>query len=244
MSKKSDLVYPMRLQRYLAKCGLGSRRFCETLIQNGSIRLNGVTVATQGVKVLEDDLVEYNNTPVSPVDPVYIALNKPIGYVSSNFDPHHTLLARDLIDIRERASLFHVGRLDKDSSGLILYTNDGNFAQRISHPSNEIEKEYVVTVREYLKKDDLAAVKRNGIVIDTVRYRIKDFSIHTSRTVHIILQEGKNREIRKIFSSLGYTISGLHRIRIGDILLGNLESGSFRYLTDEEVESIKGVAGG
>lgn len=244
MSRKSDLVYPMRLQRYLAKCGLGSRRFCETLIQNGSIRINGATVTTMGVKVLEDDLVEYNDTPVFPVNPVHIALNKPIGYVSSNFDPHHTLLARDLIDVRERSSLFHVGRLDKDSSGLILYTNDGNFAQLVSHPSHEIEKEYVVTVHEHLKSDDLETVKRDGIVIDTVLYSIEDFVISSPRKAHIILREGKNREIRKIFSSLGYTISGLHRIRIGDILLGNLESGSFRYLTDEEIESIKGVTGG
>ena len=136
------IEYPIRLQAYLAKCGCGSRRYCEQLIADGRVMVNNKTIREMGVKVNENDIVQVDTETVEVVDKsYYIALNKPKGYVCTNFDPNETKYARELIGIRDQNLLFNVGRLDRDSNGLILFTNDGDFANKIMHPSQEIEKE-------------------------------------------------------------------------------------------------------
>ncbi len=224
--------YPIRLQSYLAKCGVGSRRGCETLITEGRVSVNNKIVIELGTKVNEDDIVYVDDVLAEPAEQtLYFALNKPRGFVCTNHDPNETAYARDLIDIPERNLLFNVGRLDKDSQGLILFTNDGDWANLIMHPSSETEKEYIVKVDRELSKKDLDDCYR-GLVKP---YRIKSYKLLSKKEVSVVLTEGKNREIRNMFEILGYEVKKLTRIRIGDIKLGDLQGGQFRRLTKGEV---------
>ncbi|MGM0431693.1 MAG: pseudouridine synthase [Spirochaetota bacterium] len=229
----------VRLQAFLAKCGFGSRRSCEQLIEEGKVSVNGKTVTSHGVKVSSTDQVMCCGQVATPYNKVYIAVHKPVGYVVSNADPHNSLLAINLIDIPEKPSLFHVGRLDKDSSGLILYTNDGEFSNLIAHPSHEIEKEYIVTLSEKPDMRRLTQLSGNGIVVDGIRYRCNTITSLGDNQVAVTLHEGKNREIRRAFSYLEHPVYALHRIRIDGIVLGNLPQGSFRYLSNAEIQSIR-----
>jgi 23S rRNA pseudouridine2605 synthase len=231
--------YPVRLQSYLAKSGFGSRRSCEKLIAEGRVSINTQVVRQMGVKVQSDDVVMVDDILAEPADRiVYYALHKPKGYVCTNYDPNEKLYARDLITVAEHNLLFHVGRLDKESTGLILYTNDGDAAQKIMHPANEIEKEYAVMTSEPIQRSDLEEALR-GIYIDSQKpYVIKKFEIRSKRWVVITLTEGKNRELRKIFSYFGYTIKRLVRIRIGPILLDDLAIGAYRPVKKQEIAAL------
>lgn len=233
--------FPMRLQAYLSKCGVASRRASEELIKAGRVMVNNKTVREMGVKVNEDDVVQVDGETVEISEKLYyIALNKPRGYVCSNYDPNEEYFARDLINMRDRDLLFNVGRLDKDSSGLILFTNDGKFANAMMHPRYQVEKEYVVRVDRNIEIDDLNKAL-DGIYIDMpTPYRIKryDFMPRTKQMIRITLTEGKNREIRKIFSFLGYDVKSLIRVRIGCVELGELETGDWRNLRSEEINGL------
>ena len=232
----------LRLQVYMAKCGLGGRRYCEELITQGRVMVNNRTVRELGTKVCPDsDIVQVDGETIEMSDKLYyIALNKPRGYVCTNYDPNEDSYARDLITIRDQNLLFNVGRLDKDSNGLILFSNDGEFANKVTHPRNGIEKEYLVHLDRKPDVEDLKnAVK--GLYIDMNQpYRILRFSFVPMRRdyIKVVLTEGKNREIRKIFSFLGYEVKGLTRIRIGCIELGSLESGKFRNLSKREIDGL------
>lgn len=226
------IEYPIRLQSYLAKCGVGSRRGCETLITEGRVSINNRIVVELGTKVNEDDIVYVDDVLAEPAEQtLYFALNKPRGFVCTNHDPNETAYARDLIDIPERNLLFNVGRLDKDSQGLILFTNDGDWANLIMHPSSETEKEYLVKVDHELSKKDLDDAYR-GLVKP---YRIRSYKLLSKKEVSVVLTEGKNREIRNMFDILGYDVKKLTRTRIGDVKLGDLPTGQFRRLTKAEV---------
>lgn len=229
------IEYPIRLQSYLAKCGVGSRRGCEELITQGRVMVNNRKVTELGTKVNEDDIVYVDDMLAEPEERnYYYALNKPKGYVCTNYDPNETAYARDLIDVPEKSLLFNVGRLDKDSQGLILFTNDGDFANLIMHPSSETEKEYIVrTDLEILKKDMDDAYR--GLIRP---YRIKSYRILGKRDASVVLTEGKNREIRNMFEAMGYEVKRLTRIRIGHIELGELGLGKYRKLTKSEVNSL------
>ena len=229
------IEYPIRLQSYLAKCGVGSRRGCEELITQGRVMVNNKKVTELGTKVNEDDIVYVDDMLAEPEERnYYYALNKPKGYVCTNYDPNETAYARDLIDVPEKSLLFNVGRLDKDSQGLILFTNDGDFANLIMHPSSETEKEYIVrTDLEILKKDMDDAYR--GLIKP---YRIKSYRILGKRDASVVLTEGKNREIRNMFEAMGYEVKRLTRVRIGHIELGELGIGKYRKLTKSEVNSL------
>ena len=230
------IEYPIRLQSYLAKCGAGSRRSCENLILEGRVMVNNKVVTELGTKVNENDIVYVDATLAEPSEQsYYFVLNKPRGYVCTNYDPNETAYARDLIDIPEKNLLFNVGRLDKDSQGLIIFTNDGEFANTVMHPSSETEKEYIVkTDIDILKKDMDDAYR--GLVKP---YKIKSYKLLGKREVSVVLTEGKNREIRNLFDILGYQVKKLTRIRIGDIHLGDLAGGHYRRMTKAEIQSLK-----
>ena len=233
--------FPMRLQAYMAKCGVGSRRACEELIRDGRVMVNNKVVREMGTKVNEDDIVQVDTETIELADRLYyIALNKPRGYVCTNYDPNEDRYARDLIDIRENQMLFNVGRLDKDSNGLIIFTNDGYFANKMMHPKYEVEKEYIVKLDRPVEIEDLQRAL-DGIYIDMPRpYRIKRYDLmpRTREFVRITLIEGKNREIRKIFSYLGYDVKSLTRIRVGCVELDEMKPGEWRNLTREEVSGL------
>ncbi|MFA7559270.1 MAG: pseudouridine synthase [Sphaerochaeta sp.] len=233
--------YPARLQVYMAKSGCGSRRYCETLIEAGRVTVNTKRVTTLGTKVEKEDVVMVDGQLVEPVEArYYIALNKPRGYVSTNYDPNERNFARDLIAIEQKNLLFSVGRLDKDSSGLLLFTNDGELAQKLTHPSYEVEKEYFVQANRPIARRDLEDMLR-GVYLpdDRLPYRIARFEILGPKWTRIILTEGKNREIRKLLEYFDYRVIELIRVRLGSIELGNLKTGHWRQLTKGEVQQLQ-----
>ena len=236
-----NTMFPMRLQAYMAKCGVASRRASEELISSGRVMVNNRTVREMGVKVNEDDIVQVDGETIELSEKLYyIALNKPRGYVCTNYDPNEDRYARDLIAIRDNRLLFNVGRLDKDSTGLLLFTNDGDFANRMMHPRYEIEKEYIVKLDRNVDIEDLNRAL-DGLYIDMpTPYRIKRYDLipRTKDYIRVTLTEGKNREIRKIFSFLNYDVKSLTRIRIGCVELGDMQPGEWRNLREDEIKGL------
>jgi 23S rRNA pseudouridine2605 synthase len=225
----------IRLQVYLARSGLGSRRSCEELIRDGRIAINGERVIVMGVKVLPGDKVTIDGKVVTPAkDLVYVALHKPRGYICANADPHGRPLASDLFKPVVKERLFHVGRLDFLSTGLIFYTNDGDFTRRVSHPGTRIEKEYLI---EAARKIDESFLKqyRKGIRVGDTVYHCVGFTLRSDHSALITLLEGKNREIRNVFASRNIRLKKVHRIRIGAVTLKGIAPGRFRKLTEREV---------
>ncbi len=227
----------IRLHVYLARCGIASRRRSEEYITAGRITVNGLPVTELGTKVRPDDKVEFDGRRVSPeTEKVYLALNKPKGYVCSSSDHFGRPLAVDLVkDAFPTLRLYNVGRLDMDSAGLLFFTNDGDFAERVMHPSSGFEKEYIVTTDRPIPKKLLDSF-RSGVTIEGVSYKIEGYKLHGPRAVGLVLIEGKNREIRRLFEASSYTVAELVRIRIGIATLDRLKTGEFRYLTRKERE--------
>lgn len=229
------LDYPIRLQSFLAKSGFGSRRSCEELIVQGRVKVNGKVCSVLGSRVEEDDAVYVDGVIAEPSDRFYYyALHKPVGYVCSNYDPNEDRFAVDLIDVPQNNLLFHIGRLDKDSSGLILYTNDGELANKVMHPSHQVEKEYMVQTDVPIQRKDLDQALKGNVP----PYTIKSYELITKRWVKIILTEGKNREVRNLLGILGYNVIKLVRTRVGGVELGKMPVGRYRPLTKSEITSL------
>ena len=228
----------LRLQVYLDKCDVGSRRKCEALIAAGQVSVNNLVVRVQGTKVHYRDVVTFEGKEVHPTAQMeYILLNKPEGYLCSNYDAEGRPIAIDLLKASGDRRLFHVGRLDFKSSGLIIYTNDGAFANAVAHPSSEIEKEYILEVDKPLLETDLSDFK-TGVNMDGVWYRIESYRIINQFQVSLVLIEGKNREIRNLFAGRGYYVRKLKRIRIGPVTSFNLRPGDYRNLTKQEIHDL------
>ncbi len=229
---------PVRLQAYLAHCGVASRRASEELILSGRVSVNGRRVTELGTRVSGGDQVHLDGRPVA-VEQVlrYIALHKPPEYICSASDPQGRPLARSLLDPEVTERVYTVGRLDYRSSGLILFTNDGDFAARVGHPSTEIEKEYLVEATGVIA-DQVLDEFRAGVNVEGVLYRCRDIERLGRKSVRVVLVEGKNREIRRVFSHFHLHPQRLQRIRIGSILLGNLKEGRSRALQPAELERL------
>ena len=233
----------MRLNKFLATAGIASRRTCEELIKNGEIKVNDKVVTTLATDVNEKkDKVEYKGEILSlPSSFIYLKMNKPKGYASTSNDEKGRKTIFDLLEDKS-VRLFNVGRLDYDTEGLILLTNDGDFANRVIHPSFEIEKEYVVTVEGRMLESEFA-VLRKGVVVNGERMpeaKVKPISFDGKFTkVDVIITEGQNHQVRRMFEAIGRNIRLLKRIRIGKIKLGNLYRGKTKPLTDEEISSFK-----
>jgi 23S rRNA pseudouridine2605 synthase/23S rRNA pseudouridine2604 synthase len=226
----------VRLQKFLSGTGICSRRKGEEYIRSGWVKVNGKTVTELGVKVdPERDLVEVDNAAIeSNSASIYIALNKPRGYVSSCRQPDEKIVL-DLVDISER--IYPIGRLDKDSSGLLLLTNDGLLHHQLSHPSFNHEKEYEVGVSQAITNGALKKLAK-GLPMMGTRTRPADVRRISERRFRIVLQEGKNRQIRRMVRKVGNRVVSLKRIRIANIRLGDLPSGSWRHLTPEELADL------
>ena len=224
----------IRLNKYIASSGLCSRREADTLIENGKVTINGV-VAVQGSKVLDGDVVEVNGRKVTPEDDmVYIAFNKPLGITctTDTRDPSNII---DYIGFDDR--IFPVGRLDKNSSGLILLTNDGSIVNKLLRAENGHEKEYLVTVNRPYDKAFIKSMESGVPVLGqlTLPCKIKPAG---DKTFKIILHQGLNRQIRRMCEYLGYKVTKLKRIRFMNIMLGDLETGKWRYLTAAEKKEL------
>lgn len=228
----------MRLQVYLAHAGVASRRASEEVISSGRVKVNGTVVTEMGAKVSVNDSIEVDGKLISLEESKrYVVLNKPEGYVCSSSDEKGRQVAADLLKEKYSERLYNVGRLDMFSRGIILFTNDGDFAARLSHPSSEIEKEYIVVSTQDIP-DELPVNFQKGIRIENVFYRAKLVEKINDRKCRIILVEGKNREIRKVFESFNVPVRSLTRVRIGNVNLNQLPPGESRDLSQAEVSSL------
>jgi len=235
-------VSPERLQKVLASAGIASRRDCEALIAAGRVTVNGRVVVVPGTRVdLEHDEVRVDGQPIRmPAKRTYIMLHKPAGVVSTAEDTHGRPTVLDLVDVPAR--VFPVGRLDIDSEGLILLTDDGELAYALTHPSFEVEKEYRVLLDRPLTPEALRSW-RNGVLLDgemTAPAWVEMIGTAPEGVwVRIVLREGRKRQIRAVAKLLGYEVRRLIRVREGNLLLGDLPPRSWRYLTDEEVAALR-----
>jgi 23S rRNA pseudouridine2605 synthase/23S rRNA pseudouridine2604 synthase len=223
---------PVRLQKFLSAAGVCSRRRGERYIQEGRVRVNGAVVTQMGTQVDPDaDRVEFDGRPVRAEEKTrYLALHKPRGYVTTCDQPGRDIVL-DLVDLPER--VYPIGRLDKDSTGLLLLTNDGSLHHRLAHPSFDHEKEYLVTVDR--KISDAALQKMaDGLPIQGARTRPARVERLGADRFRIILREGRNRQIRRMVGKVGAEVVTLKRIRVGGVRLGGLPEGEWRHLTEAE----------
>lgn len=236
--KDLNLQDKIRLQVYLAHAGVASRRASEQIILDGRVTVNGEVVTELGTKVSSEDKITVDGKLVVQEEVKrYVLLHKPAGYVCSLKDEKGRDVAADLLKPHFSERLYNVGRLDMFSAGLIIFTNDGDFAAKVSHPSSEIEKEYIVETSVMIP-EDLPKQFLKGIRIEGVFYKAKDVELLTKRKLRVVLIEGKNREIRRVFEHFQIGIKSLTRMRIGSIKNNNLQAGQFRELTKEEITSL------
>lgn len=230
-----------RLQKYLANNGIAARRKCEEYIQAGRVKVNGEVVTELGTKINPDvDVIEFDGNVVKKVEKhVYILLNKPIGYVTTVKDQFDRPTVLDLVKVKEK--VLPVGRLDMYTSGALILTNDGEFINKVTHPKNEVEKTYTVTVKGIVNDDDVKALEAGVEIEDYISGKAKVKILRTDEEkqisrVQITIHEGKNREVRKMCEAIGKKVLALHRRKIANLDVKNLEIGQWRYLTQKEID--------
>ena len=235
-----------RLQKYLANNGIAARRKCEEYILKGKVKVNDVVVNQLGFKIdPEKDVVKYNDKIVEKTEKkVYILLNKPIDYVTTVKDQFNRNTVLDLVKVKEK--IVPVGRLDMYTSGALLLSNDGEFINKLTHPSFEIEKTYNVTIKGVITSEEIDKLKagveieNNGEIYLTKPAKakiLKTDELKQISRVQITIHEGKNREIRKMCEAIGKRVLALHRSKIGKLAVKNIEIGKWRYLTQSEISS-------
>ena len=232
-----------RLQKYLANRGVASRRKCEEYILQGKVKVNGEIVTELGTKINpEKDIIEFENNPVKEnTKHVYILLNKPIGYVTTSDDQFGRETVLDLVKVRER--IVPVGRLDMYTSGALILTNDGDFVFKVTHPKHEVNKTYTVTVKGIVQNSEVEQL-RQGVNIE--EYTTKPAKVKILKTdiekdisrLEITIHEGKNRQVRKMCEAIEKKVIALHRSKIGNIGVKDIELGKWRYLSAKEVEQL------
>lgn len=232
----------MRLNKYLADCGVGSRRACDKLIEDGCVTING-KVATLGCTVEKDDHVAVNGKRATIQRKItYIMFHKPKGCVTTVKDEHGRKTVMDFIDLKTR--LYPIGRLDYDTEGLLLMTNDGDMANKLTHPSNEVPKTYVARISGALTLAEKAQLE-NGVIVDgkktaPAKVAILEKDEHHTR-VEITITEGRNRQIKKMFECVGKEVEFLKRVAIAEIRLGGLQRGKYRFLSEREIDYLKNL---
>ena len=226
----------MRLNRFLAAAGLGSRRYCDELIAAGRVRINGQVCTDFSVQPGERDHVKVDGKLVHSERPLDIMLHKPAGFVSTRSDPNARDTVFDLLP-PHLPRLFNVGRLDAQTEGLLLLTNDGDLAQRLTHPRYKIEKEYEITIDRPWDAT-LAPKLLHGMMLDGQRARLEKIHFIKPTRLRVTLRQGINRQIRRMFYEVGYEVKRLVRIRIGRLHLGDLPRGHWQPLSNSELKSL------
>lgn len=233
----------VRLQKFMAECGVASRRKSEELILNRKVKVNGKIVSELGTKIdTEKDVIEVDGKIVSSEKKVYILLNKPVGYVTTMSDEKERPTVMELLEgVKEK--VVPVGRLDMFTSGLLLFSNDGEFVNKVTHPKHETTKTYIVKTRGVPKESDLEKLRR-GVKIETyitspakVELLMKDNTNNIAR-IWIQIHEGRNRQVRKMCEAIGLSVIALKREGVGNLNCEGVERGKWRYLTEQEVKDI------
>ena len=234
----------MRINKYIAEAGVASRRNADQMIKDGRVSVNGKKISECGIDInVENDTVYVDGVRITPIRRyTYIMFNKPKGCITTAQDEFGRKTVYDYLEQFAGKGLFPVGRLDYDSEGLLLLTNDGALAQVLTHPSYEVPKTYLVKIEGEISEDELKKI-RAGVKLEGVRYApakvfVKEKSEMVTR-LEITVTEGKNREVRKIFEAVGKNVVFLCRRKIGELSLGGLSRGSARYLTDREIAYLK-----
>lgn len=231
----------IRLQKYLADAGIASRRKCEELILNGEVEVNGQVIRELGTKVTEKDKVKFRGELITQnKDKIYILLNKPIGYVTTAKDQFGRNTVLDLVKVKER--IVPVGRLDMYTSGALILTNDGDFVNKYTHPKNKIDKTYNVTIAGIIQNEEVEKL-RKGVELDdgyiTQPAKVKILRIDEQKNIsrlQIVIHEGKNRQVRRMCEAINKKVLALHRSKIGNIDVKDLQLGEWRYLTKKEIQ--------
>ena len=233
----------MRINKYLADAGVASRRACDKLIEEKKVYING-KIATLGEEVDYSDTVTVEGRVVRPTDKlVYYMMNKPKGYVTTVKDDKGRKTVMDLFP-KKNERVYPVGRLDYDTEGLLIFTNDGDLANRLTHPVNEVPKTYVAKIEGKVGENDIAKL-RGGVYIDGVKTKKCSVKIVEETKeftkVSVTITEGRNRQVRKMFAAIGFEVAFLKRTKIGDLTLRGLSRGEVRPLTNEEVYYLKNI---
>lgn len=233
----------MRLNKYIASAGIASRRKADELISAGNVKINGVVCTALGTDVGEDDAVSVNGRIISPEGEkkVYYALNKPYGYITTTSDEKDRPTVVSLLtDVTQR--VFPVGRLDADTTGLLIMTNDGALANRIAHPKHEVWKTYLAEIDVAISEDKLQQLRDGvdigGYVTKPAKLKLLKQTAHAS-LVEVQIREGKNRQVKKMFKAVGATVKALQRTAIGEVTLGRTKEGGYRKLTQKEIDYLK-----
>jgi 23S rRNA pseudouridine2605 synthase len=232
-----------RLHKFMARCGVASRRKCEEIVSFGRVKVNGEIVNSIIMVDDEVDIVELDGSVIKPEEKkVYIIINKPIDIITSAKDQFNRKTVIDLIDVKER--IFPVGRLDYDTSGILLLTNDGDVTYKMSHPSHEIDKVYVAEVIGKFTDKEIYEFQ-SGLQIEdyvtspstiSILWEERDVSV-----VEITIHEGRNRQVRKMCEKIGHPVLRLKRTKFGKLEIGDLKMGDWRYLTEEEIDYLKSM---
>jgi 23S rRNA pseudouridine2605 synthase len=226
----------MRIAKYLASCGVASRRKSEELVLSGKIIVNGEIIFDLGRQIEPTDTVLVNDEKIEPKEKVYYLLNKPSGYTSTVSDEHADKIITELVP--EEPPVWPVGRLDKETEGLIILTNDGELTQKLTHPSFEKEKEYVAVLDKDLSEKDEESILE-GIDLEDGPFKADNLVKLAPKNYQIRVHEGRNRLVRRVFGHFGSTVRNLSRIRLEDLQIGELDLGKWRFLTADEVERLK-----
>jgi 23S rRNA pseudouridine2605 synthase len=228
----------MRLNRYLAQSGIASRRAVEEIILADRVTVNGAVCAELSRQVAPTDSVKVDGKLVRPTEPIYVLLNKPVDYVTTRSDDRSRPTIYQLLP-KNFHQLAHVGRLDIDSEGLLILTNDGDLTLHLTHPRYKVSKEYLVTLDREFAMADVPKVKR-GVYLAEGRARFDSLSKLNSRQVRVILTQGLTRQVRRVFAAIGYKVRRLQRTRIGPLFDTALKPGEYRLLRPAEVAKLRG----
>ena len=233
----------IRLQKYMANSGIASRRKCEEYILQGKVKVNGEVVTELGTKVIPSkDKIEFDGKKLEIQEKnIYILLNKPIGYVTTTKDQFGRDDVLDLVKTKER--IVPVGRLDMYTSGALILTNDGDFVYKVTHPKHEINKTYTVTIKGIVTKEEVLKLQKGVDIGDYITKPAKVKILKTDEEkqisrLEIVIHEGKNRQVRRMCEALGRKVLALHRTKIGEITVKDIELGKWRYLRKEEINKL------
>lgn len=229
----------MRINKFIAQSGYTSRRKADLLIKKGNVRVNGKIISEPGIKVDKNDLVEIDGKKLILEDKFYIKLYKPVSFITSNYDPYNDKDLNDLVNIEQR--FFAAGRLDKDSEGLLIITNDGEFTNNIIHPRFKLEKEYIVKADKELNNDQMKKFCKGLNIGNGEITSDSKINLTGKNTYRVIIHQGYNRQIRRMFDYFGSKVISLKRIRIGSIKLGDLKKKEYRYFTKEEMKFVEKI---